>query len=163
MKKIVTISLFIFWAVVTAVLTAGLVFYQNQASQRLAINSPINNEQTNGQSQLILNLTEITKHNSINDCWLLINNKVYNVTSYLTSHPGGVGTISPYCGQEATRAFQTKDRGQSHSSGANSLLANYYIGDLNQTIGQQQIQQNVQQTNSVPPSNLGGENEFEDD
>ncbi len=121
---------------------------------------PVNNPtQTNGA---ILNMTEIAKHNSRSDCWLLINNKVYNVTSFLSAHPGGASTITPHCGQEATQAFNTKDIGRPHSGTAASMLASYYIGDLNQTTSQQQIQQNVQNTNTVVPP-TGGGREGEDD
>lgn len=159
MKKLTTVSLFIFWAALTAILTAGLVFYQNNKTQG-------NNSTQNASSQqsassvpagVTLNLTEIAKHNSVNDCWLLINGKVYNVTSYLGAHPGGVATIAAYCGKEATQAFDTKGGiGQAHSGSANALLANYYIGDLNQMTTQQQVQQNVQNTNAVTPPAGGG-------
>jgi len=104
-----------------------------------------------------LNMTEIAKHNSASDCWLLISNKVYNVTSFISSHPGGAGPILTYCGQEATQAYNTKDIGRPHSSSATAMLASYYIGDFNQTIGQSQIQQSVQQTNTVAPPTRGGE------
>ncbi len=77
MKKLVTVSLFIFWSVVTAVLVAGLVFYQKNNLN----NYPPNNSNSPGQTtgELTLNLEEIATHNSVNNCWLLINNKVYNV------------------------------------------------------------------------------------
>lgn len=168
MKKLVTLSLFIFWAVVTAVLVAGLVFYQqnNITSQPLpsSNNSSVNSSPSGvGSSELVLNLPEISKHNTVRDCWLIISNKVYNVTSYLSVHPGGAGTISPYCGKEATQAFQTKDIGRPHSSYANSLLANYYLGDLNQKISGQQIQQNIQNTNSIQSVSGGRQREYEDD
>jgi len=110
-------------------------------------------------SQTILNAAEIAKHGSINDCWIIINSVVYNVTSYLRAHPGGVGTISPYCGKDATQAFQ----GQGHSSYASSLLSSYFIGNLNQNIGTSQVQQNVQNTNTSPPPNRRGHDEYEDD
>jgi cytochrome b involved in lipid metabolism len=82
------------------------------------------------------------------------------VTSYLGIHPGGAGAILPYCGKDATTAFATKDISRPHSSAASNLLTNYYIGDLNQTLGQQQVQQNVQNTNSTTPQSSG---EFEND
>jgi len=181
MKKLITISLFIFWAVVVAVLTAGLVFYQNNKNTNnqlargnfltgapIGINGlPANSSNASGSQAALnnqnqtssLSLAEIAKHNNSNDCWLLINNKVYNVTSFLSAHPGGAGTIIPHCGQEATQAFNTKDIGRPHSGSAASMLASYYIGDLNQQTSQQQIRQNVQNTNTVTPATRGGEEE----
>lgn len=32
---------------------------------------------------------EVSKHNSRDDCWLIVDNKVYDVTSFVDSHPGG--------------------------------------------------------------------------
>ena len=34
-------------------------------------------------------LEEVGKHNSVRDLWLVINDKVYDVTKYATTHPGG--------------------------------------------------------------------------
>jgi cytochrome b involved in lipid metabolism len=80
---------------------------------------------------VILNSKEVAKHNTNADCWLIINNKVYNVSDYASSHPGGARNILNYCGKEATEAFDTKGgRGDTHSSSAYNLLNKYYIGDL---------------------------------
>ncbi len=142
MKKFVTIALFIFWAVFTAVLTAGLVFYQNQQQQLVGGNNLAvptagqASKEANTKTQLVLDVAEIGKHKTLSDCWLIIGGKVYNVSTYLSQHPGGAGTIEPYCGQEATNAFQTKDIGRPHSSFASDLLKNYYVGNLNQAINQ---------------------------
>ena len=48
----------------------------------------------------------VARHNSEEDCWIIINENVYDVTSYLNSHPGGVGKIMQYAGKDATKAFQ---------------------------------------------------------
>ncbi|MDO8593212.1 MAG: cytochrome b5-like heme/steroid binding domain-containing protein [bacterium] len=77
-----------------------------------------------------LSAAGVAKHSLAGDCWLIVSGKVYDVTSYLSAHPGGAGTIVPYCGQEATQAFRTKDVGRPHSSYAESLLGDYYAGDL---------------------------------
>ncbi len=69
-------------------------------------------------------LAEVAVHNTTSNCWLIVNGKVYNVTSYIPYHPGGASTIRPYCGRDATTAFS------GHSTGAGNLLINYYVGDL---------------------------------
>jgi hypothetical protein len=83
-----------------------------------------------------LNMTEIAKHASSSDCWILIGGNVYNVTSYLDSHPGGKARILRYCGQDATTGFQTQDSvpAKVHSAVAQTLLKKYLLGALNQTI-----------------------------
>lgn len=148
MKKISTISLFIFGVVVTAILTAGLVFYQNNknasnnsvASSANLIKNTIN--QINPVSGTItLNMDEISKHNKQTDCWMLISGNVYNITSFFGSHPGGNRVMAETCGIDATDAYMTKDPnatstngGQDHSNRARNMLKDYYLGALNQII-----------------------------
>jgi cytochrome b involved in lipid metabolism len=109
-----------------------------------------------------LDITEIAKHNKSSDCWYLISGKVYNITSFFGSHPGGDRAMAPSCGKDATAAYKTKDpyatssSGRSaHSSNAVSMLANYYIGDLNQTIGQQKITNTNIVTAPITSRNVG--------
>jgi uncharacterized protein YjdB len=72
-------------------------------------------------------LADVAKHNSSTDCWIILNKtEVYNVTSYLSMHPAGAGPITPYCGADATTAFNNVG----HSSHAVSLEATYLIGNL---------------------------------
>ena len=75
---------------------------------------------------------EVAMHNSPDDCWIIVSNKVYDVSSYVKLHPGGASAIMPYCGEEATHAFETKDlsRGEDHSGFAYSHLDSLYVGDL---------------------------------
>jgi cytochrome b involved in lipid metabolism len=46
--------------------------------------------------------SEVKKHNTIEDCWIVLNGNVYDVTKFLRSHPGGVKVIGYYAGQDAT-------------------------------------------------------------
>lgn len=161
-KKLTTISLFIFGVVVTAILVAGLVFYQNKKDSQV-LNSNNNNLAQDVLNQikpasgnLILNMTEITKHNKTSNCWMLISGKVYDITSYFGSHPGGNAMMAATCGIDATDAYMTKDPNattagsrSAHSSNAVSLLSNYFIGNLNQIIGEQTI---IQTNNIVAPT-----------
>lgn len=133
----------------TSVLTAGLVFYQNGMTS-------LPGQQAAGGLNLtgvMLTAQEAAKHNSASDCWLIINNKVYDVSSYLSFHPGNPDTITPYCGKEATNAFDTKNQGKPHSQQAGNLLTQYYLGDLGQ-------QANPQTPKPAPSPPIG---RFEDD
>ncbi|OGI15394.1 hypothetical protein A3K63_05705 [Candidatus Micrarchaeota archaeon RBG_16_49_10] len=87
-----------------------------------------------GDSGILLSAEETAKHGSQDDCWLIIGGKVYDVTSFISLHPGGAGEIIFYCGKEATNAFNTKNQGSPHSSNAQAMLGDYYIGDLNQKV-----------------------------
>lgn len=77
--------------------------------------------------QSVYSVNEVAKHNSVSDCWLIINNKVYNVTSYLDSHPGGIQVITQYCGADATAAYTGMLK---HGTRANSDLATLIIGNI---------------------------------
>ena len=74
--------------------------------------------------------TQIATHASTTSCWLLINNRVYDVTTYLSHHPGGIRTITPWCGKESTKAFATKAGRGEHSPAAYDDLKTYFIGVL---------------------------------
>ena len=51
---------------------------------------------------------DVAKHNTSTDCWIILNtNEVYNVTAFLSIHPAGSAPITPYCGADATTAFNS--------------------------------------------------------
>lgn len=133
MKKIISISLFIFWAIVTAIIAAGLIFYQKDPMKPDFLSLV-----PNSAGPIVLSTQEVAKHDIESDCWMIIDKKVYNLTSYIGVHPGGASSMLLYCGTDGSEGFATKDkkRAQVHSSYADNLLADYYIGDLNQTINQ---------------------------
>jgi cytochrome b involved in lipid metabolism len=72
---------------------------------------------------------QVATHNIQSDCWIIISGKVYNVTSFMASHPGGVTAIRTRCGTDSTTVFTTS-AGHVHSSYAYSLLPTYYVGDV---------------------------------
>jgi cytochrome b involved in lipid metabolism len=77
-------------------------------------------------------LAEVARHARAGDCWMAISGSVYNLAAYLPLHPTAQEIIVPFCGKEATQAYQTKNRNRPHSPYANELLAKYRIGDLRQ-------------------------------
>jgi cytochrome b involved in lipid metabolism len=69
---------------------------------------------------------EVIEHKTINDCWIIIKNKVYNITDYLTIHPGGKNILLQCAGKDCTEYFNSIN----HSKKANIELKKYYIGEL---------------------------------
>jgi cytochrome b involved in lipid metabolism len=140
MKKFVTASLFVFIAIIAGVVIVG--FVSNNAGNKsvTGLNTSSTNQinKVTGVSPTVATLklsnAELAKHNSSQSCWLLISGKIYDVTTYLNSHPGGEGEILKTCGTDATIIYDNRDGTGSHSSRARSMLTDYYIGDLNQTI-----------------------------
>merc|ERR1711991_363853 len=49
--------------------------------------------------------SEVAKHNTADDCWVVINDEVIDATSFLEDHPGGKNAIVLYAGKDATAEF----------------------------------------------------------
>lgn len=49
---------------------------------------------------------EVAKHNSKEDCWVIIHGQAYDVTEFLPNHPGGQKIILKYAGKDATKKFK---------------------------------------------------------
>ncbi len=48
---------------------------------------------------------EIARHNTKDDCWVIIDGRVYDFTSFLADHPGGDWAIAAWSGQNASAVF----------------------------------------------------------
>ena len=78
----------------------------------------------------IYTLDQVNQHNSVDDCWMLIDGKVYDLDSYLSDHLRFLN-ISSWCGQDASDDYHSKfGRNKDHSSEADAMLADYLIGNL---------------------------------
>ncbi|KAJ3789634.1 FMN-dependent dehydrogenase-domain-containing protein [Lentinula aff. detonsa] len=51
-------------------------------------------------------IEEVSKHGDATSCWLIIKNEVYDVTEFLSKHPGGPSIILKYAGCDATSAYE---------------------------------------------------------
>jgi acyl-CoA oxidase len=50
-------------------------------------------------------MEEVSQHNKDRDCWVVLFDKVYNVTQFIVDHPGGKDSIMLFAGQDATEQF----------------------------------------------------------
>lgn len=83
----------------------------------------------------ITSIEEVVKHNTKESAWIIVDGSVYDITEFLTQHPGGIEILGPYLGKEATEAFKT-DLFHQHSTLAHKMLRSYKIGNLRSKIAQ---------------------------
>ncbi|KAJ7547142.1 hypothetical protein O6H91_08G071600 [Diphasiastrum complanatum] len=74
----------------------------------------------------VYSFQDVSVHNSSNDCWLIIDGRVYDVTRFLDEHPGGDEVLLAATGKDATQDFE--DVG--HSTSAIATMEEYYIGKV---------------------------------
>lgn len=72
-------------------------------------------------------LSELAEHNSVTDCWLCIQGRVLDVSSFVTFHPGGTRVLAQVAGTDSTDAFENA----MHSDKAVAKLKSLpFIGEL---------------------------------
>ena len=116
-RKLYIVSTTVFWLV---------VFGLGMTS---ALWNPV--EQGDAQAQgKTITLAELAKHAAPGNCWMAIRGSVYDLSAYLPAHPSPPDIVLPWCGKEASEAYETKNKGRPHSAQADELLARYRIGTL---------------------------------
>jgi len=75
--------------------------------------------------------TEVATHRNQNDYYMVIHEKIYDVSTFINDHPGGEEVLKDVAGGDATEAFE--DVG--HSPDALSILATLRIGLLKKEVG----------------------------
>jgi cytochrome b involved in lipid metabolism len=105
--------------------------------------------------KLVLSAQEVAKHNSASDCWSVVNGNVYNLTSYIQSHPGGQSVIKNICGKDGSAAFTNQ---HNKDGKPNSVLKSFYLGALGATISADASSAVI-----APPASGNGEEEEEEE
>ncbi len=72
----------------------------------------------------------VAAHASGDDCWVIIEGKVYDITAYIPQHPTPAAVLLPWCGRDATEGMRTKGYGRDHSPAAWGMLEPYLQGPL---------------------------------
>ncbi|KXT10661.1 hypothetical protein AC579_6340 [Pseudocercospora musae] len=52
-------------------------------------------------------VAEVTKHSSAEDCWIVVNGKVYDLSKFAPEHPGGPEMIWKWAGKDGTKTYNT--------------------------------------------------------
>jgi cytochrome b involved in lipid metabolism len=72
-------------------------------------------------------LSEVALHASADDCWSVVNGNVYELTQWISGHPGGSSAIESMCGIDASTMFNNQHNGQKEPE---TSLAGFQIGTV---------------------------------
>mmetsp|Transcript_28788 Transcript_28788/g.40472 ORF Transcript_28788/g.40472 Transcript_28788/m.40472 type:complete len:153 (-) Transcript_28788:1172-1630(-) len=99
-----------------------------------------------------VSMEELQRHNTANDCWVIYDGDVYDMTDYAKRHPGGSSIITKYAGTDATAAYK-----QFHKLSLLNTVRNTKVGPLASTSGGggggQAGNTGCNTGNATPPSN----------
>jgi cytochrome b involved in lipid metabolism len=77
---------------------------------------------------------DVAKHASKDDCWIIIDNVVYDITEAVQDHLRYKYAVDPWCGKESTEAWNTKDgKNKAHSRKAQLMLKELRKGKIKGT------------------------------
>ncbi|KAH0614473.1 uncharacterized protein H6S33_000109 [Morchella sextelata] len=77
----------------------------------------------------VISIAELEKHKSSKSCYVTIGNRVYDITPFLSDHPGGEDLIIDYAGKDIA-AILADEVSHTHSEAAYEILDDYLIGLL---------------------------------
>ncbi|QLL32396.1 hypothetical protein HG536_0C05650 [Torulaspora globosa] len=66
----------------------------------------IDNGTVKDMSKRAVKPEEVKKHNSVDDCWVVIDGYVYDLSDFIPSHPGGPAVIRDNAGKDVTAIFE---------------------------------------------------------
>jgi len=69
-------------------------------------------------------MQDVQKHNTANDCRIVIEGKIYNMSNFSSLHSGWPDPIVSVCGKDGTTTFAQ------HHGTQISLLENYFVANL---------------------------------
>ncbi|HCC84406.1 MAG TPA: hypothetical protein DEP87_01880 [Candidatus Pacebacteria bacterium] len=81
-------------------------------------------------STSIISLTDLAKHSQPEDCWVALKGNVYNLSTFISKHPGGAKAIETNCGKDGTEVFETRYGKGPHQAAALLVIAALKVGTL---------------------------------
>lgn len=72
-------------------------------------------------------LAEVAERNTTAECWVVVDGGVYDLTPWISEHPGGPSRITQLCGTDGTQQFLGMHGGQSSPA---TTLEGFYVAPL---------------------------------
>jgi cytochrome b involved in lipid metabolism len=121
MNKKTIISVMLSIILVGLLAYGGYIFNMNR--------QPVSEDMKKIPADKMISMTQLQSNKTKDSCWTSVDKKVYNVTSYVGKHPGGVELYNG-CGKEISNLFPKHPGGRFNSEKNLQILSNLYIGDL---------------------------------
>lgn len=77
-----------------------------------------------GEKEAFYTLAQVASHNKVDDCWMILDGKVYDATKVIPHHPGGAQAILNFAGKDASYHIQF------HSSAMLKIIEPFYKGKV---------------------------------
>jgi len=94
-----------------------------------AVSSNSSNQSTGDASETTFTLDQLATHDSATDCFTSYKGVVYNLTSFVSQHQGGLQILA-VCGKQADEFSATHPGGSFENARVQSVLATSRIGKL---------------------------------
>ncbi len=91
-----------------AVLTIILIVITAHALPKKDSSHKVTSEPTSHSADATLTLTEVNDHSDETSCWTVVDGNVYDLTPFITEHPGGKRAVLSLCGTDGTSAFHNQ-------------------------------------------------------
>lgn len=120
-KNILTIALIVIFLI-------GAVLIINKSEKSFSNDgTSVKTETTTGNTpEPNSNTTSIANYNTADNCRTIIDGEVYDLTNWISQHPGGERAILGLCGTDGTSAFT---RMHGNSAQAKATLANFKVSE----------------------------------
>lgn len=101
----------------------------SQSSPSPSSSSSQSSEDTPGMNEP-LTMAAVEAHNTPQSCWAVIEGDVYDLTTWISAHPGGPDKISALCGTDATAQFTGKHGAVDDDGKPQTRLETFKLGPL---------------------------------
>jgi len=75
----------------------------------------------------VYTMADVATHADASSCWTAINGQVYDLTAWISKHPGGAANILRICGIDGTAGFEQQHGSQTRPE---AILGSFKIGVL---------------------------------
>ena len=109
-------------------IVGGFFFFQkSQAKESSKQTQGITTTAKVASTSKTFSMNDVAMHANRKSCWTTIDGKVYDLTSFISRHPGGPFRILRLCGKDGSVAFNAQHGGRARPA---NELSSLYIGDL---------------------------------